>query len=855
MQPEDKLDKTLPPDHDDQDTMNTLDSSAEADSPVPSMPSHPFISQGKADAVPDQIGPYTITGIIGSGGMGIVYEATQEQPKRRVALKVVKAGQASESAKRRFKFEVQTLAKLQHRGIAGVYEAGIYTGGGHEQPYFAMEYIPGARPLTDYAKDEDLDVKARLDLFMQICDAIHHGHQKGIIHRDLKPDNILVDRDGNPKIIDFGIARATDADIAVTTMQTSVGQILGTLQYMSPEQCLGDPDLIDTRADVYSLGVIFYELLCDELPYDVSKQALVEAVRIIREEKPSRPSTITKFVRGDLETISMKALEKTSARRYDSAASFKRDIERYLNREPIEARPPSLVYQVSMFTRRHRFTAVAASVTILAIIGGLIATSIAWVHAAEQTRIAVEQRGIAETQRAEAETQRTIADEQRAEAEAARDMAEQETARAEAVKEFVTTMLSSVDPATAGSMDKELMKLVLAQASDEVGEKFKDQPLVEAEIRDVIGTTYRSLGQYDDAEPHVIRAMDLYRNQLGEEHLDTISSINNLSLMLAEQGKYAEALPYSSEVLETLRRVYGDEHPYTIDAIGNMGSTLSELNRFDEGMPYYEEVLEARRRTLGNEDRKTLTAINNMGHLLKQQEKYDEAMPYYVEAMETRRRVLGNDHPDTLTSISNLGQLFQMLGRYEEAMKYYEESLDGRRRVLGRDHPDTFSSVGMIGELLVVQEKYEEAMPYYEEALAGRRRVLGNEHPRTIISINNMGMLLKDQGKYEEAMPYMIEVVETCRAVLGHEHRFTLLSAYNISSVLMKQSQYATAEVYLDEAFKGMMIVFGSTHSRTIQARRRLVKLYELWHESEPEAGHDAKAAVFRDQLAAVEVP
>ena len=383
----------------------TLDgSNAGADDEATLKPSHPAEWPfGGLEATPKTIGQYRIIGIIGSGGMGAVYEAAQDNPKRRVALKVVKSERASPAAMRRFQFEVQTLARLRHPGIAQIYEAGTFQNDAGEQPFFAMEYIPAARPITDYANEMDLSIEERIQLFERVCDAVHHGHQKGIIHRDLKPDNILVDRGGNPKIIDFGVARATDADLAVTTLQTSVGQLIGTLQYMSPEQCLGDPGEVDTRADVYSLGVILYELLCQELPYDITKQAMLEAIRVIREEPPRRPSTITRIIRGDLETITLTALEKRADRRYDSADGLRRDIQHYLQHDPIEARPPTLSYQASMFARRHRTVVTAAAAVVLAITGGLIATGIAWSRAAdlnvklEQANIEVaSQRDLAE---------------------------------------------------------------------------------------------------------------------------------------------------------------------------------------------------------------------------------------------------------------------------------------------------------------------------------------------------------------------------------------------------------------------------------------------------------------------------
>ena len=291
--------------------------------------------------MPSEIGRYKILGIIASGGMGVVYEAMQEAPRRRVALKVIKAGAASEMALHRFDFEAQILAKLSHPNIAQIYEAGTWESEQGPAPFFAMEYIPGRKTLIDFAENSDLSLTERLELFSKICDAVHHGHQKGVIHRDLKPDNILIGSSGEPKIIDFGVARATDSDLNVTTMQTTMGQLIGTLQYMSPEQCEADPDLIDTRSDVYALGVIMFQLLSGKLPYDLRRQAIHEAVRVIKEQRPDSMSTNNMTLRGDIDTIAMKAMEKERSRRYQSAAELAGDIQHFLKNEPIIARPSS----------------------------------------------------------------------------------------------------------------------------------------------------------------------------------------------------------------------------------------------------------------------------------------------------------------------------------------------------------------------------------------------------------------------------------------------------------------------------------------------------------------------------------
>ena len=321
-----------------------------------------------------QVGRYRLLRVIASGGMGTVYEARQERPRRTVALKMLKFGLASPSAMHRFAHEAEILGRLQHPNIAQIYEAGTHEDAYGRVPFFAMEYIAGAKAITDYAHDLRLSTNLRLELFAEVCDAVSHGHQKGIIHRDLKPSNIQVDPSGHPKVIDFGIARATEADMTIATLQTDVGQLVGTLQYMSPEQCAGDSSEIDTRSDVYALGVVLYELLAGRLPYDLTTPSLFEIPRIIREETPRKLSAINRTLRGDVQTIVLKALEKDRERRYQSADDLARDIRHYLAGEPIEAKRDSTLYVLRKHLWRHRnLVAVATGFVLLLIASSVVA--------------------------------------------------------------------------------------------------------------------------------------------------------------------------------------------------------------------------------------------------------------------------------------------------------------------------------------------------------------------------------------------------------------------------------------------------------------------------------------------------
>jgi eukaryotic-like serine/threonine-protein kinase len=805
--------------------------------------------------LPDTVGSYRILRLLGEGGMGVVYEAEQEHPRRTVALKVIKAGWASAEMLRRFEQESVALGRLQHPGIAQIHEAATADTGAGPQPYFAMEFIRGDSLLT-YAAAHHLSTRQRLELMIKVCDAVHHAHQRGIIHRDLKPGNILVDESGQPKVLDFGVARVTDSD-AYATRQTDVGQLIGTLAYMSPEQVLADPLELDVRSDVYALGILLYELLSGRRPYEIGRQ-IHEAARAIRDEEPARLSSINRVYRGDIETMVSKALEKDKTRRYSSAAEFSSDIARYLRDEPITARPPTTTYQLQKFARRHKGLVWGLAAVFIVLVAGIIAST--W----QATR-----------------------------ASRAEQAARREAATATAINDFLLNdLLSQAGAGAQASADVKpdpdlKVRTALDRAATRIEGRFDTEPLVEASIHLTIGNAYRELGLFPEAERHYRRAADVRRRVLGEEHPDTLTADNNLGQLHREQGKYAEAEQVLASALKVRRRVLGEEHPDTLITMANLGLVLQEQGKYAEAEPILTTVLESEKRLRGEEDLETLVsmlnlaklygdigklkeaemlltrmievgrrtvgaehpqvlaAMNNLAAIYYSQSKYAEAEPVFRGLLEVRRRVFGAEHPDTLTAMNNLAVLSRQLGKQEEAEAMLVQVVDIQRRVLGDEHPNQLASMSTLGQVYQLRGRLADAKALYTKSLAGQRRVNGPEHLGTLNTMRLLGDLYRNEGNYTQAEALLRESLRGFVKVRpDFWARFDAES--NLGSSLSGQRKFAEAEPLLLSGYEGLARLEATippvNKSILEQAGEWIVALYQSW-------GRMDKAVEWRQKL------
>jgi tetratricopeptide (TPR) repeat protein len=756
-----------------------------------------------------RIGDYHVKRRIATGGMGVIYEALQEKPRRVVALKVMQGGVASPQALRRFELESQTLARLRHPGIAQIFEAGTHDDGSGPVPFFAMEYIPNAKTLTEYAAQKGLGMRERLGLFVQVCDAVYHGHQRGIIHRDLKPGNILVDSNGLAKVIDFGVARSTDSDLALTTMQTHAGQLIGTLQYMSPEQCESAPEDLDIRSDVYSLGIVLYELLSGRLPYDVSRVSVYEATRVIRDQPATRISAVQPTLRGDLETIVQKALEKDRERRYQSSFDLGQDVARFLRGDPITAHPPSITYQLRLFARRHRALFATGAAVVAALVLGVIVSTALYLRSEAARAVAAEER----------------------------DRAREAEVRVEAINDFlVHDLLAAAKPEVAQGR-KLTVEEVLVDAARRVDGAFPEHPELAASLRATLGEVFQSLGLYPLALAQIDSARAALTALRGESDAKTLQASAALASVYSAQSRSAEAESLYRATLALSRAALGGRDSQTLDLMAEFAQSLSFTGKLAEAESLAREALAGCERTLGPEDRKSVMARSGLADVLSAAGKQAEAESLYRRVIEAEESALGKRHPDRLMSLNGLSVMLTRQGRLSEAEPLAREIVDLHEIVYGEGHPFYAVTKVNLAMLLSKRGKHEEAIGHLQRSLTIDRETFGLGSVGATVTMRLIGEEMILLGRPAGADSVLREARAAAVKTLGEAHPEVWSCTVDIGWSLWERDRLAAAEPYFADTWRRRREALGESHGLTLRVAAQLASLWgELGHQARAES-------------------
>jgi serine/threonine-protein kinase len=739
------------------------------------------------------IGPYRLLRELGRGGMGVVYLAVRDDEvvKKQVALKIIQAGMTKEIIARRFRAERQALATLEHPNIARFLDGGFTE---DSRPYYVMEYVEG-EPIHRFCDSHRLSIRQRLELFRRVCAAVQYAHQNLIVHRDLKPDNILVTPTGVPKLLDFGIAKMLKPELSPhTLMVTKERWQLMTPAYASPEQVRGDP--ITTASDVYSLGVLLYELLCGHRPYRFKSRTPREIERVICEQEPERPSTaitrveetgaedgattsvtpemvsktregppekLKRRLAGDLDNIVMMAMRKEPQRRYASVEQFSEDIRRHLQGLPVIARKDTLGYRGSKFVKRHKTGVVAVALVILTLVGGIVATF--W-----QAKIASDER----------------------------DKARIEAAKAERINSFLQEMLSAADPFKQGKDIK--VAEMLNEAAKRAHQELSEMPEIEATVLNTIGQTYYSLGLFKPAEQVLGQALSIRETIFGPEHPDVAEAALNLSKVVQEQGDLERAETLLLRALKLSRTYYGEEHELVGRSLTQLAVLSWQEGNYEEAAQHQRRANSVLKKIQGNQSLEVIEGVSNLAVMLKAAGKYEEAEPFYRQAIQLAQNALGEDHPTVSTAVNNYAVFLYGRGRYEESVPHFRSALRLRIKHYGERNHHVATVMGNLGNVLRQLERFVEAEALLRKTIAIEQEVLGQDHPGVAFPLHNLAALLHQKGDYAASDPFFREALRIRRQRLGNDHPYVAATLVKYSRMLMDRGDAETAEPMLREA-------------------------------------------------------
>jgi eukaryotic-like serine/threonine-protein kinase len=790
----------------------------------------------------DRIGRYKLLQQIGEGGCGVVYMAEQETPvRRRVALKIIKLGMDTKGVIARFEAERQALALMDHPNIAKVFDAGATESG---RPYFVMQLIRGDK-FTEYCDQNSLSTNERLKLFIQVCQAIQHAHQKGIIHRDIKPSNILVtatvEGDALPVVIDFGIAKATtNQPLTDKTLFTAFEMLIGTPAYMSPEQAALTSVDVDTRTDIYSLGVLLYELLTSATPFDAGellKKGLDEIRRVIREQETDRPSTrlskmtepdlttvarrrkseslgLIRAISGDLDWIAMKAMEKDRTRRYETANALALDIQHFLSNEAISARPPSAVYKFQKLVLRNKL--VFAGVSIIAV---LLFTS-----------LIVVSESLAKERQARREADAALR-----QAEAEKANAQTEAIKSQQVTRFLENMLRGVGPSVAQGQDTKMLRGILNRTAGNVGSELTNQPAVETELRSLLGKLYLEIGDYDQAEKMDRAALAINWKLFGPESPEAAASLNDLGVALRNEDKLAEAARAHQEALDIRRRLFGNDNADVAASINDLATVYRHEGRKPEAEALIREALGIRRKLFGDNSVEVADTLHNLSVVLGDEDRPAEAEATARERLAICRRLPGNNDSLVASALGDVAWATAGSGKLDEAIALERDTVAMERKLLGDESPDVARSLNFLGELLAKQGKPEESHALLLAALAAQRKVSGEDNPDSLITLRSLGYVLEGEGKLSEAETTHREALALWHQRGENETPLALSEVESLAGILIAEKKFGEAMNVLNDTLTPEL-VNQSSSGNLLALRAELNARRGQWQEAAADA-------------------